>query len=204
VCAVKEAIAVNLRRIRTERGLSVQALARKSGIARATIIALEAATANPTLETLMTIAETLGVPSTVLLADDSPAQRLVRAGEDDELRENFGVVRSLDQIADVAVLGILEATLYEGAEFTRGARTDAPGTQAFLFVLSGRMQAGPAAAPVEVGPGDYLRFRLDQPYILRALDGNAQFFSGLCSRRTDDLMALLPRGRRTRRTGRRG
>lgn len=195
---MKEALAVNLRRVRTERGLSVQALARKAGITRATLIALEAGTANPTLETLMSIAEALGVQSAVLLTAGSPPQRLVRAHDDGVLREDYGVVRVLDQISDIAVLGVLEGQIFAGREFPRAARGDQPGAFSFVYVLSGRLLIGPVAAPVELGPGDYFRLRLDEPYVLRALDGDVRFFSGLCSTRPDGLDAVLPRGRQHR------
>lgn len=197
VRAVKREIATNLRRIRTEQGLSVQALARQSGIARATLIALEAGTANPTLETLMSIGEALGIQASLLLANDSPATRLVRAKDDDEspLEEDFGVVRILDQMTAVATMGLMEGQLYEGEEFTRAARGDQPGSYAFLFVLDGRLLVGPASAPVEVSTGDYLRFQIDQPYVMRALGGTARFFSGVCSTRAGDLNAMLSRGR---------
>jgi len=199
---MKEALAVNLRRIRTERALSMQALARKSGVARATLIGLEAGTANPTLETLMSIAEALGVPSALLLTADSPPLRLVRAGDDEALQEEYGAVRILDQIADVSILGVLEARVFKGRQYTRGDHPDPPGTQAFLFVISGRMLAGPTAAPVEVRAGDYLRFRVDQPYLLRALGGEARFVSAVCSTRPHNLGSLLPRRPRGSQTDR--
>ena len=195
---MKEALAINLRRIRTEQGLSVLELARKSGVTRPTLVALEAGTANPTLETLMSIAEALGVQSAVLLTTESPPSRLVRASEDGVLREDYGVVRVLDQMTDVAVLGVLEARLFEGREFPRAARGDQPGTFSFIYVLSGRIVIGPISAPVELGPGDYFRLRLDEPYVLRALDGEARFFSGLCSTRPDGLDTVLSRRRQQR------
>lgn len=195
---MKAALAVNLRRVRTERGLTIHALARLSGVARATLIALEAGTANPTLETMMSVAEALGVQSAVLLASESPPLRLVRANDDGVLREDYGVVRILDQIPDIAVLGVLEAQIFAGCEFPRAARGDQPGTFSFIYVLSGRILIGPVAAPVELGPGDYFRLRLDEPYVLRAVDGEARFFSGLCSTRPDGLRAVMPRRRQHR------
>lgn len=192
---MKEDLATNLRRVRLERGLSVQGLARKAGITRATLIALESGTANPTLETVMSVAEALGVQSAVLLMSGSPPQRLVRARDDGVMREDYGVVRILDQIRDIAVLGVLEAKLFAGRDFPRAARGDQPGAFTFIFVLSGRILIGPVAAPVELEPGDYFRLRLDQPYVLRAVDGEARFFSALCSTHPDGLEGVLPRRR---------
>ena len=195
---VKETLAVNLRRIRTERGLSVQTLARKAGVARATIIALEAGTANPTLETLMSIAESLGVQSTVLLANQSPQLHLVRAHENNTFSEDFGVVRILDQMTNIAGLGILDGRFFADKEFPRGPRGDQPDTYAFIFVVSGRLLAGPATAPVELATADYIRFRLDQPYVLRALDSEARILSGVCSTHPTGLEFMIPHKRRLR------
>lgn len=195
---VKQTLAVNLRRIRTERGLSVQTLARKAGVARSTIIALEAGTANPTLETLMSIAESLGVQSTVLLTSQSPQLHLVRAHENNTFSEDFGVVRILDHMTNITGLGILDGRFLAGKEFPRGPRGDQPDTYAFMFVVSGRLLAGPAAAPIELAAADYIRFRLDQPYELRALDSEARVLAGVCSTRPTGLEFLIPRKRRIR------
>src|SRR5919109_4116259 len=77
-----KAIAGNVRRLRTARGLSAAALARASGIARATLAELEAGRGNPTVETLYALASVLGVTLADLLVEaEAPAVQVVRAGE---------------------------------------------------------------------------------------------------------------------------
>ena len=56
-----------LRRLRTERGLSQQALATKAKISRGYLARLEAAEQDPTLGVLERLAKALGVPVTALL-----------------------------------------------------------------------------------------------------------------------------------------
>src|SRR3954452_2584348 len=77
-----KAIAGNLRRLRTGRGLSAAGLARESGVARATLAELEAGRGNPTVETLYGLAKVLGVTFADLLIEaGAPPVHVVRAGE---------------------------------------------------------------------------------------------------------------------------
>src|SRR3954465_8316171 len=77
-----KAIAGNLRRLRTGRGLSAAALARESGVARATLAELEAGRGNPTVETLYGLARVLGVTfADLLVPADAPPVHVIRAGE---------------------------------------------------------------------------------------------------------------------------
>src|SRR5215207_8392249 len=77
-----KAIAGNLRRLRTAHGLSAAALARESGVARATLAELEAGRGNPTVETLYGLARVLGVTLADLLVEaEAPPVHVVRAGE---------------------------------------------------------------------------------------------------------------------------
>ena len=75
-------VAANLRRLRGEQGRSLSELARASGIAKATLSALEAGRGNPTIETLSSLATALGVPFGDLLASGAPEPvHVVRAAE---------------------------------------------------------------------------------------------------------------------------
>src|SRR5918998_6210407 len=80
--ATVKAIAANVRRLRAERGLSAAALARASGVSRATLAEIEAARANPTVETLYGLATVLGVTlADLLVASAAPAVEVVRAAD---------------------------------------------------------------------------------------------------------------------------
>src|SRR3954451_12988713 len=75
-------IAGNVRRLRAARALSAAALARESGVARATLAELEAGRGNPTVETLYGLASVLGVTLADLLVEpEAPSVQVVRAGE---------------------------------------------------------------------------------------------------------------------------
>ena len=65
-------VAANLRRLRADQSRTLSELARASGIAKATLSALEAGKGNPTIETLSALATALGVPFGDLLAGGGP------------------------------------------------------------------------------------------------------------------------------------
>src|SRR3954465_6785075 len=68
--------------LRTLRGsMSVLELARRSGVARNTITALESGSGNPTVDTLYALADALGVPLSALLEPPPSSPEVVRAGE---------------------------------------------------------------------------------------------------------------------------
>jgi DNA-binding XRE family transcriptional regulator len=55
-------VSVALKRLRKERGLTQQALARAAGLSRVHLARLEAGTSFPTLETVLALARALRVP----------------------------------------------------------------------------------------------------------------------------------------------
>lgn len=74
-------LAVNLRRLRDDLGLSQQALSERSGVPRPTVAHLESGQANPTLTVVSKLARSLGVTLDGLLEPEEPALRLLEPGE---------------------------------------------------------------------------------------------------------------------------
>ena len=88
------ALATNVRRIRTARGLSLSDLARRAGVAKATLVGLESGRGNPTVSTLRSLADELGVAIEQLLTDAAaPALHVARAGEGSVIRGEGADVR---------------------------------------------------------------------------------------------------------------
>jgi transcriptional regulator with XRE-family HTH domain len=166
-----EKIAANLRSLRTRRGLSVVALAERSGVARATLTNLEAGRGNPTVDTLYALADALGAALSDLIGEPKTSRlEVVRSGEGTKVTGAVSA-RLLDR-----VLGHRLAEVYE-ISFTTRARHANPhpaGVVESLIVTSGRLRTGPADDPVELGPGDFVRFPGDVPHVYQALGGPAQ------------------------------
>jgi len=67
------AVGANLRRLRTRRGLSLERLARKSGVSRAMLSQVELGRSAPTINVLWKIARALGVTFSALLSTNPDA-----------------------------------------------------------------------------------------------------------------------------------
>lgn len=66
-------VAGNLARLRAERALSLEQLSATSGVPRHTLSALEAGREEPTIKTLWSLANALGVPFSALITNDRPS-----------------------------------------------------------------------------------------------------------------------------------
>ncbi|UJB45414.1 helix-turn-helix domain-containing protein [Streptomyces sp. A1-5] len=77
-----QALARNLKRWRTERGYTLDALAARAGVSRGMIIQIEQARTNPSVGTTVKIADALGVSITTLLDyEQGPQVRIVAPGQ---------------------------------------------------------------------------------------------------------------------------
>ncbi|MEO3755305.1 XRE family transcriptional regulator [Streptomyces sp. B6B3] len=75
-----QSLARNLKRLRTERGFTLDALAARAGVSRGMLIQIEQARTNPSVGTVVKVGDALGVSITTLLDyDQEPLVRLVPA-----------------------------------------------------------------------------------------------------------------------------
>jgi transcriptional regulator with XRE-family HTH domain len=164
-------IAANVRRLRAARGLSAAALARESGVARATLAELEAGRGNPTVETLYGLAKVLGITFADLLVEaDAPPVHVVRAGEGPQVPGAVVQARLLRQASvERARVEMYDMHVLPGEP--RHADGHHAGVTEQLLIHSGRLRIGPESGPVEVGPGDFVAFESSVPHVYEALDG---------------------------------
>lgn len=160
-------IAANLRTLRTERDLSIVTLAKRSGIARATLTKLEAGQGNPTIDTLYALADALGVALGDVIGEPNPAARtlVLRAGAGTRVSGAVSA-RLVDRVH-----GHRLAEIYEVSFATRRRTADPhpSGVIESLVLTDGRLRIGPVSDPVELGPGDYIRFPGDVPHLYEAI-----------------------------------
>ncbi|MET0284737.1 MAG: XRE family transcriptional regulator [Polyangiales bacterium] len=74
-------VAKNLRRLRTNKGFSLEKLARASGVSRAMLSQIELSRSAPTINTLWRIASALGIPFSALLGASDELQPTVLRSE---------------------------------------------------------------------------------------------------------------------------
>lgn len=169
-----ETVARNLKRVRSARAMSLSALARTSGVARATLYQLEAGAGNPTLDTLFAVASVLGVALSELVTDtEPPPVQVIRAGEGAKITGPSAVAHLLRRfthgsgVLELYDLSVLAGRVTHGHEHPRGVFEH-------VLVTSGSIRTGPEDEPVVLASGDYICFRADRPHVYEALDGDAR------------------------------
>jgi transcriptional regulator with XRE-family HTH domain len=169
----RETIAAALRRERERLGVSLAELGRRAGVAKSTLSQLEAATGNPSIETLWALAVALDVPFSRLVDPPSEPVHVIRAGEGPTVHSEqaayAGVLLSACPPGARRDLHVITAE--PGA--AREAHAHIRGTTEHVVVLAGRWRIGPTGAAVELGPGDYARFPGDRPHDYQAFSPGA-------------------------------
>ena len=146
----QDVLAANLRRMRIARRLSLSELARATGMSKATLSSVESGRSNPTVETLAALAGALRVPLGELLEEPPLAEiRVVRAGR-------------LDQVEEAGVA--LSERAWEPHRLEE-AGPAAAGTRAGIYVLEGKLIAGPVERVTELSAGDYASFPIDVAHV---------------------------------------
>jgi transcriptional regulator with XRE-family HTH domain len=167
---IVKVVGTNLRRLRTDQSLSLSDLSRSSGVAKATLSALEGGRGNPTLETLSALAAALEIPmGDLITAADPPPVTIVR---NDEGTSVPGTANDLRLIARFTPGGTVE--VYEAQwpkRSTRNAGGHGPGTREHVFVTRGGLKVGPLGREVGLSGGDYATFAADEPHLYEARAG---------------------------------
>jgi transcriptional regulator with XRE-family HTH domain len=165
-----DVIATALRRERERVGLSLSELAKRAGIAKSTLSQLESAAGNPSVETLWALGVALGVPFSRLVDPPKPPVHVVRFGDGPYVRSeqsNYSATL-LSACPPGARRDIYLITM--SSDDGRHSRPHIPSTVEHLIVSTGRVLAGPADDPVELGPGDYLSYPGDITHVYQALE----------------------------------
>jgi XRE family transcriptional regulator, regulator of sulfur utilization len=155
-------IADSLRRLRRERGMSLDQLAVASGVSRAALSQIEGARTNPTLGVLWKIAVGLDVAFNVLLGSETGGRcRLLRGSDIAPLRSTDGRMESRLLSPAGANIGI---EVYEMRFLPKGvlmSDAHAAGTTETLVLLTGAIRVTVADETHDLVPGDTIFFYAD-------------------------------------------
>jgi transcriptional regulator with XRE-family HTH domain len=157
-------VAENLRQRRKARALSLDDLARASGVSRAALSQIETCKSNPTIGVLWKIAVGLGTPISELIGAPRSGAVLLRRLDSQVLRSADGKFESRP-LAPAGASPIVE--LYElriSARSTHTSEPHAPGTHEILVVLSGQLRMHVEDDTYELGAGDSVAFAADRPH----------------------------------------
>ncbi len=165
-----DVIAFSLRRERERAGLSLSELAKRAGIAKSTLSQLEAASGNPSVETLWALGVALDVPFSRLVDPPRPKVQIIRAGEGPAVfseRADY-VATLLSSCPPNARRDVYLISAEPGS--VRESEPHMPGVVEHVVLCAGRARLGLTDEPVEIGPGDYLAYPGDLPHIFEALE----------------------------------
>jgi transcriptional regulator with XRE-family HTH domain len=164
-----EAIAFSLRRERERAGLSLSELAKRAGIAKSTLSQLEAASGNPSVETLWALSVALDVPFARLIEPVRPRVQILRKGEGPAIfSERASYVATVLSACPPNARRDLYLLAAEPGS-VRESEPHMPGVVEHMVLCSGLARVGLTDSPVEINPGDYIAYPGDLPHIFEAL-----------------------------------
>ena len=156
------AVGARVRALRTERGLSLSALAAAAGIGKGSLSELETGRRNPTLDTLYALARPLGVPLGALV-DFRDGAVIADRGADGGFEGVLLHTEHLDGATSEVYL------LRVSAGVTRRSPAHVAGVVEQLVVLSGRCRVEHGGGTVTVGAGEHASWSADAPHAYTAL-----------------------------------
>ena len=168
-------VAHNMRLLREQRGMSLAELARRAGLAKQTLSTIENGTGNPTVDTLFSVANALGVPVTRLVAEREQVM-IVQRGDEVVWQAHDGYEsRVLDHVYGSGVIEnyLLRIPADPGRDRGEPSPPHPAGTLEHLYVISGRVRVGPIESTAELVAGDFVRYPGDQPHVYESLDGDS-------------------------------
>jgi transcriptional regulator with XRE-family HTH domain len=163
-------VGANVRRLRGRRGLSLDNLAKVSGVSRSMLSQIETGRSVPSINVVFKIARAFGVPFSALLAG-APARRdyVMPAGKAKTLRSASAEfsTRALFPLCAGRKTEFYELRLSAGG--AEEADAHAPGTMENLIVVRGKLEITTAGGQYLLLAGDAFFFQADEPHTYRNL-----------------------------------
>jgi transcriptional regulator with XRE-family HTH domain len=171
-------LGVNLRRLRVKRGLSLEKLAKLSGVSRAMLGQVELGQSAPTINVLWKISTALAVPFSALIGSRQAGGPMVlRAEQAKVLSSHDGRFRSraLFPFDEPRRVEFYELRLAPRCE--EKADAHAPGTVENLVVASGAVEVDIEGGREQLRAGDAIVFEADTAHVYRnASDAEAVLY----------------------------
>jgi transcriptional regulator with XRE-family HTH domain len=158
----------NLRRLRTERGLSLEKLAQASGVSRAMLGQVELGQSAPTINVLWKIARAVDVPFSALISSTSQSSvKVLREKDAKKLLSHDGsfASRALFPFDESRRVEFYELTL--AAKGVEAADAHAAGTLENLVVTRGQLDLETGGEVFSLDTGDAILFEADKPHVYR-------------------------------------
>ena len=158
-------IGENLRRLRTERNLSLGQLAKTSEISKGILSEIEKGNSNPTINTILKIADGLSTPYTALLEEPEKECDLIRKEDTAIQRDDFGTyrLRCYFPCSFSRNFEYFQMELDAGCSHTSIGHP--PKAQEYLYVIRGTVALTAGSEEHVLHPGDALLFASSIPHV---------------------------------------
>jgi transcriptional regulator with XRE-family HTH domain len=172
---IHDRLAASLRESRKSRGLSLDAVAKLSGVSRSMVSQIERGESSPTVATLWNLTQALQVDFAGLLEGRTePGIEVVRAVQ-------APVIGGRGQGLTIRILSSEDAVgeheVYD-LRFAVGGRLDSephsPGCREHLTVIEGSIRVHSGEDEQVLGPGDTARYPADRPHTIASEGGAAR------------------------------
>lgn len=170
--AVSINVGARLRELRSERGLSIRALARKSGLSANALSMIERDKTSPSVSTLYKLADGMGVPITSFFGKDAEKEPVVFVKADERSRVPFqrGVWEGLGGEHFIGRMKPFVLTLESGAN--SGLHTMVHTGHEFVICLRGKLEYQVEEKFYTLDAGDSLMFSARLRHRWRNVGGN--------------------------------
>jgi transcriptional regulator with XRE-family HTH domain len=158
-------VADNLRERRRVSHLSLDELAKLSGVSRAALSQIETCKTNPSLSVLWKVAVGLKIPFSELIGESRDSVSLLRRNEAQVLKSADGKMESRPLARSGAGPGVEVYELRVTAHGAHESEPHAPGTRELVVVLQGSLKMSVGEETYLLGLGDSLVFAADQPHV---------------------------------------
>jgi len=163
-------IAARVRSRRAELGMSLEALAQRSGVSRSMLSVVERAESSPTAVLLERIATGLSLPLAQLFDDPSPAAGPVARHQDHvpwKDPQSGYVRRNLSPAGFASPIHLVDVVMPPGASVAYETGTRDVGVHQQIWVQSGRLEVTVGSVTHQLGTDDCLAMELNQPTAFR-------------------------------------
>jgi transcriptional regulator with XRE-family HTH domain len=164
-------LAARLRDLRAENGLTLDALAERTGVSRSMISLIERGESSPTAAVLDRLSAGLGVTLASLFAarEDAGASPLARRADQRTWRDpSSGYVRrNLSAPGFPSPIELVEVILPAGAHVAYDTAQRSVGVSQQIWIIEGEIALTLGDETYRLAEGDCLSMRLDQPVVFR-------------------------------------
>lgn len=167
--AILSLLPARLKDARRAQGLSLDAVAKLSGVSRSMVSQIERGESSPTIATLWNLTRALQVDFAGLLEDDPSDQIEVLRASDVPSIENRGAgctIRILSPPEDAGRHEVYELRFSQDGVLDSQAHRR--GAREHLTVIDGAMTVISGGSSQEIGPGDTARYAADVPHRITA------------------------------------